>query len=332
MFREKIIDTVFSNPAHSIGINQSKCLRMRFNKSTCNKCRGICYAQAVTIGEGLSIKSETCSGCMLCVSSCPSDCFTINSFDFYSLIARLKKIQVPVLGCSTRMNLDAHEKTFCLGFLSEEHIIALSALAQRSLQINLTECAGCGNEFVADVLKKRLKSVETKTSINIFERIRLVQNRPDLNYREISYDRRDFFRAIKNFTAQKTADLFDNMAANDNVTSYSLKKLPFKRDLLNRAFSSFSKELQEALLKNYYYTVGIDESCNYCFACVGMCPTGALKISREESVSGLLFNCSLCIGCRLCENFCMNNSIRVVDGFCGDEPFEFRNAEEGVLC
>ncbi len=324
MLQGKIIDTM-TNTVDAIAIDQSRCLRMRFNKNSCSECIKHCRFNAVRINEGVDIKRDACSECMLCISVCPSGCFDAKATDFYSLIARLKKagnsVPAPVLGCKARADLKAHERTLCFGFLSEDHIIALSVFLEGQLQINLTGCADCRNGFIVDILKKRIGSITKNTSLNVFEKICLVEDGSELHYQDISFDRRGFFKAIKNLTFFHVSEFFEN----DEVMapqSYSAKKIPIKRDLLNRVIS-YKKGDNTALLENYYYTVDITEDCNNCFACIGMCPTGALKIEAAGDGRELSFNTSLCSGCGLCEGFCMNNAILIKRGFRGHNPFEF---------
>ncbi|MDA8213763.1 MAG: hypothetical protein M0Z64_00630 [Nitrospiraceae bacterium] len=335
MLQGKIIDTI-SNTADAIAIDQSRCLRMRFNKSTCSECIKHCRFNAIRIDEGVDIKRNICSECMLCVSVCPSGCFDVKAMDSYSMIARLKRLSnsvpVPVLGCNARADIKTHEKTACLGFLSEDHIIALSVFLEGRLQINLTGCADCRNGFIVDNLKKRMESIAEKTSLDVFEKINLVEDRLELCYQDISLDRRGFFKAIKNLTFLQAANLFENIIPDDNTRSYSAKKVTVRRDLLNRTLRLLPEWNYTQVLDAYYYNFRIDQGCNNCFACVGMCPTGGLKISAKEAGPELTFNSSLCSGCGLCEGFCMNNAILIERGFRGHNPFEFCSVKNGLLC
>lgn len=330
MLKEKIIDKAL-NTEDSIETDRSRCLRMRFNQNSCARCVEQCRFNAITISEDVHIKAGKCSECMLCVSSCPSDCFDINRLDFYSIIGKLRKVQSSVgssvLGCRANTKTPSHEKTYCFGFLSEEHIIALSAFMNGQLQIDLSGCADCRNGFIVDTVEKRISDIEAKTSLRVSEKIKLIKNKTGLHFQEISYDRRGFFKAIKNLTFLKTAELFDNNAEDMDMQSYSSKQLPLKKELLNRTLNVLSEEPKKEVLKTYYYTVTANESCNNCFACVGMCPTGALNIEKAGHGRELFFNSSLCIGCGLCESFCINNSFCIVKGFSGDNPFEFGSAK-----
>lgn len=309
---------------------------MRFNRNVCSECTSICRSAAITIDEDLHILTDNCSECMLCVSACPSDCFEIQGLDFYSLINRLRKIlssvSSPVLGCAASENSACHVKTSCLGFLSEEHLMAFSVFIEDTLQIDLTGCADCKNGFILDVLKKRIESVETKTSMMISSRIKLVNKKADLKFQEIAYDRRGFFKAIKNMTFTHAAGLFDNDDSGEVLQSYSSKKLPVKRDLLNRTMKVLPEEEYNTLLKRYYYLVTVTEDCNNCFACIGMCPTGALKIESNEDRRDLFFSSSLCNGCGLCEGFCINKSVRIEKGLLGENPFKFSNTKRELIC
>jgi ferredoxin len=249
--------------------------------------------------------------------------------DFYSIIGELRKVQAPVLGCNVRPGLAAHEKTACLGLLSEEHLIGLLSFLQNPLQMNLTGCNGCSNGFIIDVLRERLRSVARKTSMNVFEKLRIVENKAHVNYEDISCDRRGFFKALKNRTVQKALGLLDNTKTEENTLSYSDKALPYRRELLNHSFPVLPQDKKKGVLEHYYYDIKVDETCNNCFACVGMCPTGALKGTEEEPDTVLFFNSSLCTGCGLCESFCMKDAIHLKKGFSGVLPFRF-NSTQGV--
>jgi ferredoxin len=334
MLKDKIIDR-FAASADLIGIDRSRCLRMRFNKNECSQCTGVCRSSAISIREDVSIDFRLCSECMLCVSACPSECFDIKSFDFFSVLARLRKIKdsvpVPVLGCNMRHDVQAHVKTPCLGFLSEEHLLALSVFPDSVIHINMTECGDCKNSFIADKVMERAGRLEKECSFNISEKIVMIKEKKILNYGEVACGRRGFFSAVKNLTFLQAAEIFEN---NNGVTApqaYSAKKVPLKRDLLNRVYV-FLNGKGSGLMKGCYYTINLTEDCNNCFACIGMCPAGALKISKDDAapVSRLLFNTSLCNGCGLCRDFCFNNALHIKKGFSGMNPLEFAPLNRGI--
>ena len=195
-----------------------------------------------------------------------------------------------------------------------------------TLQINLTECIGCRNVSTVGILKKRLEVIREKASIDLFNKLRLIEDKADLDFMEDPCDRREFFTALTNLTLQNAVGFFDNRHKEKCVPAYSEKALPFKKDMLNKVIGVISEDRKKELLKNYYYGIAIDESCDNCIACIGMCPTGALKTDRRESELFLLFNSSLCIGCGLCKNICVNNSISIEKGFSKGDVLEFHSA------
>ena len=333
MLKEKIIDKAL-NAGDSIETERSRCLRMRFNQNSCIRCTEQCRSNAISIEEDVSIDFRLCSECMLCVSACPADCFDIKSFDFYSALARLRKIRnsvpVPVLGCNMKRDIQAHVKTPCLGFMSEAHILALSVFMDTGLHINMTGCAECKNRFIAGEIEERFKHIKAN-NFNLSGNIILITDKKNLNYSDVGYDRRVFFSALKNLTFLRAAELFENDDAIMASQSYSEKKVPVKRELLNRILS-YKKADNARLLENYFYTVHASEDCNNCFACIGMCPTGALKIETSGDNRELTFSTHLCNGCGLCRDFCMAGAVNIKNRFSGDNPFEFVSAKKELLC
>ncbi|MDH4267771.1 MAG: 4Fe-4S binding protein [Deltaproteobacteria bacterium] len=314
---------LYSHP-QGIQVDPSRCLRLRFNKSECRQCLESCPVNALQIQQSIKIDRRVCSQCLLCLSACPTGCFEARDFDFYLKIAKIKKIHSPVIACSLKPDLPAHEKFPCFGFLSEEHIITLTVALERRLQVNLTACADCRNGFIVPILQNRLLNLAAKTSLEILERIRLVEDKSDLIYAEVSYDRRNFFKILKNLSFQGSRDFYDQISPTaQKEKPYLAKNLPEKRKMLNRSLRIMPDRVSKEVLKNYYYHATLHESCNSCWACVAMCPTGALKRSQKDGEGRLLFNSSLCTGCGLCENFCSLNALHLHPGFSGPHPFEF---------
>jgi len=326
MLQGKIINMALSTADPLISADRSRCVRMRFNKNTCAICTANCRTGAISIDDRIAVDAGKCTECMLCVSECPSGCFTTRDENFPSLLTRLKKIQsslsYAVLGCKQARDTDAHVKTCCLGFLSEEHMIALTGYLDKPLFFNMTACFGCKNAFVAQSVKERLQKVGAKTSFDMGKKILLVENKDDLAFEDIPVDRRGFFQAIKTMSFMQVAGLIDNNDV-DIPVSYSAKRLPVKRNALNTVVRNLADNAAVAdILHNYAFTVKAGPSCTNCFACIGMCPTGALKINKDAEGSGLLFNSSLCTGCGLCGEFCPVAAAKVSPGFFGRNYFD----------
>ena len=208
--------------------------------------------------------------------------------------------------------MKAHANTPCLGTMSEEHIVALMAFIEDEVQINLTKCGGCPNRAVITVLKDRLLEVRRKVPTRKAEKIKLIEDEADLEFKGISYTRRAFFGAIKSHTAQAVIMLLKNDDQNASQ-AYSDKSLPFKRKLLNAMLGLIPEQEKKAISKNYY-SAHFDERCNRCDSCVAMCPTAALRVDVNGSGDRLVFDKFLCSGCGLCESFCREGAVRTRQG------------------
>jgi ferredoxin len=236
-----------------------------------------------------------------------------------------------VLGCKQARDTEAHEKTRCLGFLSEEHLLAVTEYLDKPLCLNLTACGACRNSFIVERLKERIQSARTKTSLDVGKKILLAEKKADLVFEDVSLDRRGFFQALKTMSFTQFAGLSEKKDAEIPV-SYTAKKLPLKRAIFNALVRRRANGNAAAdLLHKYAFTVKAGSSCTNCFACVGMCPTGALKIKKDAEGSGLLFNSSLCTGCGLCGDFCPAEAVGVAPGFFGNSYFEHESCNTGAF-
>ena len=326
MLTDRIITKALSRADSLVHADRSRCVRMRFSRNTCSYCTATCAAAAISFDGGIMIDGAKCTGCMLCVSECPSGCLSAVDEDFAVLLSKVRKAQdsVPacVVSCKSARNTSAHVKTCCLGFLSEEHLIALTECLDKSLSLNLTACGTCRNSSIVEKLKDRVQSVQTKTSLDVGHKLLLTEKTADLAFEEVSLDRRGFFQALKKATFTQVAGLLDEHDAGKSL-SYSVKSAPLKRDLLNRVIRKLSDgKAAAAIISNYAFTVKAGPSCTTCSACVGMCPTGALKVKKDADGAVLLFNSSLCNGCALCKDFCPTEAVTVTKGYAGKSFFE----------
>lgn len=292
-----------------IHVDRSRCLRHRYNKSACARCMDACVTGAVSFSpEGLSIGGNECTACMRCVAVCPTEALCVEGFTLQQAISDLRRADKPVLGCWRDRGACSHAGGPCLGFLSREHLVALPVLLGRPIQLNMTQCAGCGNAHVID---------EIASSIHEIEGITAACTSGELDYEDIRTSRREFFRMLRGGSVRAVQGFATASQECGSNGSFSKKALPYKRQLLNHAYTQASGTVRERL-KGCYVQVRIGTSCNGCMACVAMCPTGAL--SKGDRALG--FDTFSCSGCMLCEEFCKAGAISI------DKPLPMLCLEE----
>lgn len=294
-----------------LSVDLSRCLKMRFNASRCRRCVDICPHQAVTLDDGLAIDSDQCSGCLLCTTVCPVGALEARS-DFYACLRQLGKTSDPILGC-IRTKKYSNATLACLGGLADEHLLMLFHTLTGSLTLNLTSCTDCPNHSMTVHLRKRLDSLAEDRPFGRKCRLVLADSAEKLIYSHEVVDRRSFFKSVGHYLF-KGADtvLFPQTEQVPKRSEYGEKRLPLRRELLNRIRAATFPEGEVRIKKNFDFFVSFDNNCTSCQGCVAICPTGALQTKSSETPP--VFDHLLCTGCGLCSEFCLDGAVQVHSG------------------
>lgn len=289
-------------------VDPSRCLRIRFSESVCDHCQAICPAAALSLEDGLVINQEQCSGCLLCTTVCPSGALEQQA-DFQAIILQLRKVPKPVLGCCCSKE-QAHAWLPCLGGLAEEHLLTLSQRLSGALTLNLIHCDDCPNSAILPLLKERLQRMTASGLTAGGCNLVTATSQAELQYQPETVDRRSFFTSFRNSLFQTAAEVMQTSAkpAERSSSSYGDKRVPQRRELLNRTRSSLPEELQAAV-KQFDHSIRFNTACSACQGCVAICPTGALISNGQEEHPAFLQD--RCTGCGLCVEFCLDQAIRV---------------------
>ena len=294
----------------------SRCQRVRFSASSCQRCLEACPHGALTLERGLTINPEKCRGCLLCTTVCPVGALEAHS-DFSLCLAQLSKVPEPVLGC-IRTTESSNATVACLGALGEEHLVALHHSLAGTLTLNLTTCADCANNSTLVQLRQRLEAIAAAGLSGSQCRIFMVESVQDLHYQDEAVDRRHFFKSLGTYLFKGA----DSMLSPPNEQSqrrneYAEKRVPVRRKLLNRVSKMLSPELEVRTRKYFDAAVSFEETCTGCQGCVAICPTGALQTGLADMPPTFLQ--LLCTGCGLCREFCLDGAVQVTTGDIGVE-------------
>lgn len=292
-------------------VDASRCLRMRFSESSCRRCIDICPHGAVAIDGKLSIDPEKCLGCLLCTAVCPTGALEQSS-DFSACLAIVARVPEPVLGC-IRTKESSNAAVACLGGLSEEHLLALCHTVAGRLTLNLSLCSDCPNSPMVAALKQRLDSIsEARMSYGDCSVV-TAESAQDIHYCDETVGRRSFFKSFSTSLFSSAAVILStNNEQAERRTEYAGKRLPYRRELLNRTRDKLPEVLKIQVRKHFDSSVSFAETCTRCQGCVAICPTGALQ---TQAVDGLpAFEQLLCTGCGLCREFCLDEALRISSG------------------
>lgn len=289
-------------------IDASRCTRMRYSGSSCRRCAAVCPNGAVGSGEALSIKSDRCTGCLLCTTECPVGALEQGK-DFSGCLAQLSRVPEPILGC-IRTSESSHATLACLGGLSQEHLVTLCHSLSGKLTLNLSACSGCPNDTMIPQLQQRLRSIAEVGLSGSDCSIVIAESARDLSYKDETVDRRSFFKAFRRSVFKSAAVILSTgIEQAERRTEYSEKRLPIRRELLNRTISNLPQELKDRVIRHFGSCISFDQNCTTCQGCVAICPTGALKAGPSDIPP--VFDQQLCTGCGLCREFCLDGALQI---------------------
>lgn len=288
--------------------DRSRCLRIRFNESRCERCLVVCPSAAMSLEEGLEIDRDRCSGCLLCSSVCPTGALELST-DFLACVSQLSKVPEPVLGCC-RTKEQANGWLACLGGLSDEHLLHLHRRLNGTLTLNISRCGDCLNNSMLPLLRTRLENLAGGGSC----RIVTVEMAEAVRHREETVDRRSFFKSFRTSLFQTAAVVMTAGAQEtERSTGYTAKRLPNRRALLKGVLEQTAPPVKQELEERFFGRITFSEACTACQACAAVCPTGALDKNREDRDKPPLFDPAACTACGLCVEFCWYRALLPVN-------------------
>jgi ferredoxin len=288
-----------------LAVDASRCLRMRYSESGCRRCVEICPHGAVALDGGLAISRELCRGCLLCTGVCPVGALEQNS-DFSACLTQLSRAPEPVLGC-IRTGERANGTMACLGGLSEEHLLALCHTLSGTLALNLSLCCDCPNNTMIPRLRQRLALLSASGLPEGGCLIVIAETAQQIHFLDESVDRRGFFKSFRNSLFKSAAVMLSPANEAERRSDYAVKRLPARRELLNRTVARLPVEAGIQIRGRYDRHIAISDSCTVCQGCVAICPTGALLTDFPDERPR--FDTERCTGCGLCVEFCLDDAL-----------------------
>lgn len=299
-------------------LQADRCLNRKQNKFTCTICSEICPRHVFSLNAKEELKWSHCRDCGLCVSACPSRCFTLSSAMQQTLTEDTRADEALVFACECEPEL-MDRKIPCLAAISWE-LLALMAF-NGEVVLLMNHCASCGKAGPHALLLENLAEAKAFLGEERFrERVRLVESgtwEAETSPSEKEMSRRAVFSGLKKnlkknvYRAAVSRIPQLEEADRDGLRYRRLlaQAVRAERDRLREAQQAggVTAELPTYALSLPAYTT----SCFGCGICERICPQQALEIRVEEGGTRLIcITPWKCTACGLCVEICPHGGLQ----------------------
>ena len=300
-------DSLSASPPPLI-FDPKRCLRTRLNINECQRCLEHCPSKALSVeNRTINLDVSRCTGCMSCVAVCPQDAL-VSDLNLDELLSSFRPGVDVVVSCTHQAQNHHEEITVpCLGIVSKQLLAALLVSGCNSVTFNLIGCTGCRNQSVSEVFLVACNEVRQELSDMNVAKVVLLTKEKHLPPPEIN--RRSYLAKIRDIAVGATKQRFLSQGVTPVAEPEGRRRVPFKTQLVKKMLTSLDEVSQKKILGLFAHNVSINENCNCCPLCKGICPTGAIKINRSTQGKRFQFEMLDCSGCGLCVEFCKKQAL-----------------------
>ena len=329
-----------------VAMNPSLCMHANCKEATCTKCVDICPVDALALEEGnLSIKSDTCKGCGLCVATCPTRAIYTAKADpkrvYDQLAASAGTGEKAYVTCAQALRKTPPPGVIvlpCLAVMDRELWFALLAAYDNiSVYQPVGACEECPYSAGEEFYTEAIATAEEWSR----ETVGLVCDPDKLKFdKKHAAQRKEFINSIfktsvgvaktavpfvggagkvleainkhrREFNAlQGTLNKLTGNSAEGSAASRRVNLNPNRVLMLQalRNYKDLAEDVELELSETDY------DVCDGCEKCISACPTGARAIDEDGDVSTLV---NYCIGCGLCQEICPTGAC-TLQLYCGE--------------
>ena len=299
-------------------LQSDRCLNRKQNKFTCTACSEICPEHVISLNAKEELKWSRCRDCGLCVSACPSRCFTPSSGMQRTLTEDTHPGEPLVFACEQESEL-MDRKIPCLAAIPWELLALMAFYGEVVLLMN--HCASCGKAGPHALLLENLAEAKAFLGEERFhERIRLMESgtwEPETSPSEKEMSRRAIFSGLKkNLKKNVYRAAVSRIPQLEEADRDGLRY----RRLLAQAVRAERDRLREAqqagggpeTLPTYPMSLpAYTTACFGCSICERICPQQALEIRVEEGGTRLIcITPWKCTACGLCVEICPHGGLQ----------------------
>jgi len=292
---------------------QDRCLRKRFNRFDCVNCIDVCASGAISLSDrSIRFNARACSGCMLCAEACPNDAFTFSEFAADSLCFSEDKAEPVVISCHQQSQIYPEERLVpCLGGITNEHLLALNMSGETTIAFNVSSCAECQNNHGVIGMLHRLAWLKQKNRSQFTRKYIVITDQNEVIALDQSA-RRSFLTGLRESLYETIGSQFSLQIDDAGPAVKTSRRIPARVQIKKQLMAKVASKDRQPLSRLINHRLIINEACNLCPLCKGICPTGAIQVEKSEGKKELTFDGTLCSGCGLCVSFCKQKALSLV--------------------
>lgn len=275
------------------------CLAVKQSRTACSACSEVCPHEAITLTSQVEIDEVDCTGCGLCVRSCPS--YALETNETLKSVTHLRCSQVD--GEAAQIH--------CFGRLGATDLLKLSDDSSH-LHLGRSNCSECpiGSDAVIGAVEDEI-SVAKKLANVCGQEITIefcsVESMPQ-DVDDSNLSRRDLFRQSIKGLQQATAIALSPLDPGDETNGLP-NELRQRYFVLDNANLAPTTQVPWVLPR-------ISDGCIMCPVCTQVCPTNAFHRTfnpKPEEGAVLELDPGSCMGCDACVQACPINVITLDD-------------------
>lgn len=299
--------------------DKKRCLHFKYRKEQCTLCQERCPHGAITLGNGrVEIDQATCKGCGACLGQCPTQALQMKGYEPLKMVRTATDQPAVVIGCTQGKNQGNVTVPCIEGIHAENYANLLLYCGNKDMKVNMIHCQGCSHHKAPSKTVHAIEKAQNfTTALGKQGRIQLVADPKavvKLPQREMS--RREFFNFFRRegmFVAEKaldeaTANLKENLSIIAEVPATNQQG--YDRSLFLSALKALPKNVsgpmpEGSLIANW----GVEDGCNGCGYCEGICPQSAWKVNRTPVEIVISHQQKRCVACGVCHKTCPKKAI-----------------------
>ncbi len=287
---ENLLNFIVKASSLQPSYTKEHCLAYKQSTAACSICREVCPHEAISFkrGKEVVIDDIDCSGCGLCVASCPSQ----------ALEAKVSYQPGAPLKCS---QVKGNAQTVqCLGRLAPSDLLRLSGNKETATLVR-GECAGCkiGNEDIPAALERMSERARdlARAQERPFGLEVKVESRYDATDNPDTLSRRALLQGGWRNLQHTAADALAPFDPGADDALGLPKEMQRQYRLLEQAELDPAEPVAWAVPR-------VADGCILCPVCTNVCPTKAFQRAFEPEGTKLMLEPEKCMGCNACVKAC----------------------------